>query len=526
LLNKFSRFLEKSETVKPEDKIFSIRYVIIISVLAGIIVQILCYIFDYNFAYRDSIFRLEAARRFFDSTNPGIITQIGTVWLPIPNFIVMPFAYIDFLWQTGLAGCIVNFFAFIISAAALFSLLKHTTRNFLASWFGYLLFISNFNILYFQTTTMTESLYICFIVLFVFYLFKWEIYEKTKFLFYSSIFSFLAVGSRYDAWPLVAVASLIVFIVSFQKKQKVFKNIFVYSFIPVVAIIIWFLYNWLYFGDALEFSRGRFSTLHQLKYYEDAGRLLTKNNIWLSLKVSVSSSVYYSGFLFFILAFIGFLFYLRKNKLYFRTFLPYLFIISLPVCFILLYLGQLIIELPNSEPPGFFNSRYGLYIFPGVCFFTAYLVKYISEKLKINLKVKLYYLLVLVFFSQMIISLSYFPYNISGIEEAKYNFSKASEDVSLFLKDNYDGGCLLYDNVIFAIYPWTKINLKDRITFHTYDIGEKAMKNPEKYAKWVMYYTIAPNDHIYNSLKENKSFKEYYESVFNEEGIEIYKRKF
>jgi hypothetical protein len=87
---------------------------LLIASIAGLISQFLSYHFDYNFAYRDSIFRMEAARRFFDSNTPGIINQLGTVWLPIPNLVLMPLAYIDFLWETGLAASIVNLPLFVI----------------------------------------------------------------------------------------------------------------------------------------------------------------------------------------------------------------------------------------------------------------------------------------------------------------------------------------------------------------------------------------------------------------------------
>ena len=319
------------------------------------ITQILCYYFDYQFAYRDSIFRLEAARRFFDATNPGIFSQIGTVWLPVPNFILMPFAAIDYLWQTGLAGSIVNFFAFLISSVVLFSLLKISTQNILSSWFGYLIFVTNFNILYFQTTSMTESMYICFLILFVYYLFKWSVLEKTKYIFYSSIFSALAAGTRYDAWPIILTASLLVILISLWKKINFIKPFIIYSILPFIFIIAWFVYNYIVYGDALEFSRGQFSTLHQLKYYEDAGRLLTKNNFFLSMKVALSAYILYSGLLYFILALTGFIIYFWKNKFDFKSFIPYLFVISLPV------IVFCILKIVDSVPPDIDNFRVPLY---------------------------------------------------------------------------------------------------------------------------------------------------------------------
>ena len=51
------------------------NYAILISVVLGLLAQYFSYHYDYNFAYRDSIFRMEAARRFFDSNTPGIMNH-------------------------------------------------------------------------------------------------------------------------------------------------------------------------------------------------------------------------------------------------------------------------------------------------------------------------------------------------------------------------------------------------------------------------------------------------------------------
>jgi hypothetical protein len=98
--------------------------VIIITAIAGLVAQYISFSDEYIFAYRDSIFRLDASRRFYDAINPGFFDQIGTVWLPLPNFIMFPLASINILWRTGLAGGIVNFIAFIFNAVAIYLTLR------------------------------------------------------------------------------------------------------------------------------------------------------------------------------------------------------------------------------------------------------------------------------------------------------------------------------------------------------------------------------------------------------------------
>jgi len=513
-------FTDKEE-VNNEQKYYLI-YAVLTAIFLGLISQFLSYHYDYNYAYRDSIFRIEAARRFFDSDNPGIINQIGTVWLPIPNLILMPLAYVDYLWRTGLAASIVNLPLFVISSVVIFLALKKMTNSVIATWFGFLIYVLNYNILYFQTTSMTEQMYITFLVCSFYYLLLWVNDNRLKHLIYSSLFISLSVGTRYDAWPVSIVSIGLVFIVSLKEKNRPFKHALVFGLLPVLLIIVWFWYNWLFYGDALEFSRGKFSTLYQLKYYEDNGRLLTKNNFFLSAKVYISSVLLYSGNLYTVMAFAGLILYMLKNKCTSKSFPVYVLWVALPTTLILLYKGQLIIEIPNSEPAGYFNSRYGLYLFPAVAIFSGISVKYL---LNFNKKKILIYLLIAGIVIQQLTFLYNFPYSIPSLAEAKYSYSKPSEDLSICLKDNYKGGKILYDNLIFAIHPWTGINLVDRITFHTYDIGEKAMKNPSKYVNWVLIYKEAPNDKIYEAVRGNPDFLDNFELKFSEKGVEAYEKK-
>lgn len=120
-------------------KEYKIKIAIILAVIIGLLAQVLSYIFDLNYAYRDSIFKIEAARRFTDYLNPGFFNQIGTVWLPIPNILLMPFAAIDFLFENGLAASVLYYPFFVISSIFIFLSLKELTNDVTSSWIGFML---------------------------------------------------------------------------------------------------------------------------------------------------------------------------------------------------------------------------------------------------------------------------------------------------------------------------------------------------------------------------------------------------
>lgn len=501
-------------------------FVIAITAIAGLIAQYISFSDEYIFAYRDSIFRLDASRRFFDAVNPGLFNQIGTVWLPLPNFIMFPLASINILWKTGLAGSIVSFVAYIFNAVAIFLTLKLLTENKIAQYTGLILFIFNPNILYFQTTPMSEQLYLTLFSFSVYYLIKWNITKSSRDVFLAGLFTSMASCTRYDGWTFAAAAVVLIFLISIISKQRAIKNSFLYILPTAIVIIWWLVHNYIYYSDPLEFVRGQFSTLYQLKYYEEAGRLLTKHNPVLSLKVYYYDLYLYTGWLTLCLSFLGFIYYVIKNKFKIDSFLLYLSLIAVPSTILFLYLGQVIIEIPQSEPAGYFNSRYGLYAIPGLVIFAGIFVGFVYEKF-IGKKKMLIAVTVLLMILQAYSYIYLYPSKVPAIAEARFAgyHGTITYNLSKYLENNYDGGNLLYDFRVFALPPWSGVYLKERITYHTYEIGERALANPVPYVKWVLLYLNTPDDKIYNALNNNKNFRDNYSLVYTENGLELYKRK-
>ena len=54
------------------------------------------YRYGHTLYYGDAVAHLNIARRIVDSRTPGL-DQIGTVWLPLPHMLTLPFAGNDFL---------------------------------------------------------------------------------------------------------------------------------------------------------------------------------------------------------------------------------------------------------------------------------------------------------------------------------------------------------------------------------------------------------------------------------------------
>src|SRR3982074_575672 len=121
--------------------------------------------------YGDAVAHINIARRVFDSQTPGLL-QLGTVWLPLPHLLMTPFLVSDWMWRSGVGGSIPSMVAYVLGVMGIFRLTRDMMANHegtrsrarLAAWIAALIYGANPNLIYLQTTAMTEALYLaCFI---------------------------------------------------------------------------------------------------------------------------------------------------------------------------------------------------------------------------------------------------------------------------------------------------------------------------------------------------------------------------
>src|SRR5437879_9858317 len=69
--------------------------------------------------YGDAVAHINIARRIFDSKTPGLL-QLGTVWLPLPHLLMMPFLMSDKMWQNGSGGSLPSLAAYVMGVLGMF----------------------------------------------------------------------------------------------------------------------------------------------------------------------------------------------------------------------------------------------------------------------------------------------------------------------------------------------------------------------------------------------------------------------
>jgi hypothetical protein len=249
--------------------------------------------------YSDSVSHLVRARQLVDNSSPGL-HQLGTVWLPLPHIMLLPFSLVDLLFKTGFAGTFVSLPSIAIAAVVLYRTIKEQTDISWVAFLGACLYFLNPNILYLGITAMTEALFMLYFVISAYYFQRCsfsnpfssssqqhtfiksknydacfdEAYQtigsKYKFVISNSMlkcsfFVALATLCRYEAWPIPVLLAIITIFSLMRVRSNnkspqasvLNKRQLVVGILCIIVsfsgIVIWISYNWIYQSSPLEF---------------------------------------------------------------------------------------------------------------------------------------------------------------------------------------------------------------------------------------------------------------------------------
>jgi hypothetical protein len=224
--------------------------------------------------YGDAVAHINIARRVLDSRTPGLF-QLGTVWLPLPHLVMIPFLLSRKLWQTGIGGSIPSLVAYVLSAVGIVRLVEAVVPaeegerwpgRFLA-WLAFGIFAMNPNLIYLQTTAMSEALYLPFFIWAIVFFAEalgncryGENHQANAALRKCGLSLTGACLTRYDGWLLsgvmVAIAVLLAYVGNFRTLRTGVVKLVLFA---VVGPAIWLGYNAAVYGNPLEFANGPYS---------------------------------------------------------------------------------------------------------------------------------------------------------------------------------------------------------------------------------------------------------------------------
>lgn len=304
----------------------------------------------YTLYYGDAEAHLNIARRVWDNREPRY-GELGTVWLPLPHILMLPFTWVDTLWQTGLAGAIPSACCYVAACVLFFAALQRIFCNVYAAAAGTAVVALNPNFLYLQAAPMTEAVFLM----------------SLAGLLYASVagrpwlaglFTLAGTMTRYEGWFLIPAVFL------FFVLQKRYWQAFWYGAVASAGPVYWLLHNWILYGNALDFYNGPWSAkaiyqrqlasgmqphpadgnwLQAFHYFGEASRLAMGEGL---LIVGLGGCVYL----------------LFRGR---RSMWP-LLLLALPPLFYVwsLHSSGTPIFVPTLWPFSYYNSRYAIAILP------------------------------------------------------------------------------------------------------------------------------------------------------------------
>jgi hypothetical protein len=383
---------------------------------------------------------------------------------------------------------------------------------------GVFVFALNLNILYMQSTAMTELLLIGTMTASMYELMLWHKDEVLFRLIKAAFWIMLSTLIRYDGWFLFIFAIGLILLHSIKKHgYKQAEGIIVlFCTLGGFGIVLWFLWNQLIFKDALYFAFGPYSANHQQKLLEDAGVLATKHNVMLSLKTYIYALVYNSNFFAVLLAIIGAVMLWFDKKINPSVRIATLALIS-PFFFniLALYMGHSVLFVQGLNGNSWFNVRYGLMMVPSIAIFVGYFVSRVN-----TLKYAVLGLLCLV------TTFSFINKDAVTIDDARFGSSgKNVSEVSGWLKQNAadkEGFILIsvasHDAIIFS----SGLPMKRFIHEGAGKYWEYGTANPDQWARWVIMRTNDESDNTFKELKDKDKFRKEYRLVHSYPFADIY----
>jgi hypothetical protein len=346
--------------------------------------------------FGDAVAHINIARRVFDSRTPGLL-QLGTVWLPLPHLLMIPFLLFDWAWQTGIGGSIPSMVAYVFGVVGVFRLVRgpitagSDAKSTATAWFAAAVYGLNPNLLYLQATAMTESLYLALFIWAVVYFREflaargdeWS-NESRRLLWKCAACLAAASLTRYDGWFLAACIGALIALVAIRAGSPGARRAgVVFVCAAAAAPILWLAYNGIVYKNPLEFADGPYSA----RAIERQGAVsgftphpginnpaVAALHFVKAAEFSVAEQGWQQAW--FALAFAGAILLLLRDR---RNWALLLLWTPIPFYMLSVAYGSVPIYTPAWSPHSLYNIRYGVQLLPALAVFLVLAVHYASS---------------------------------------------------------------------------------------------------------------------------------------------------
>ena len=479
-----------------------------------------------NLLYADAISRLNIARKVIDNITPGL-AQLGNVWLPLPQIFMLPFIWNKYLWHSGLAGMLMSMPMFILGGYYVYRSSVLLTKSFWASLFATCVYALNINILYLQSTAMSEAMFLCTLSAAIYYFLEF-FRSKNNFYLIPAAFSVSCMTLvRYEGLAILLPSIPLVYfytLISQRKHTKAESNTLLYSALAILGFALWTLYLTAIFGDPLYWN----NYYAAAKTTEEGGKIYTQAKPFLAAVWQyTTSTIWMAGLIPTIFASIGIIVMLiksvRDKTWYFlpllMPFSVFLFMVltlqrNTPIVQPVLTMASIL--APDTSMGVGFNIRYGLLLLPWIAILTSYVFN-----------IRFFVLKALLFLVFLIQVFSYANPQYSVIYQIPARmYAKPYGAMVDWFQEHYDGGKILisassHEDQMFEM----GFNYNTYIHEGTNKYWKESLDDPPRYAKWVVLDRGHESDMVARKKGIREVLQRDYNLVYNHQQVEIYKIK-
>ncbi|MBT2211466.1 glycosyltransferase family 2 protein [Actinomadura sp. NEAU-AAG7] len=481
-------------------------------------------------AYNDAVSHLLIARRVVDSPTAGA-AQLGGVWLPLPHLLALPFVWQDGLFHSGLGGTVVSMagytmtvrYVYLIAAGAAAAAGpardRTTGRDRWAGLAAAGLFALNANVLYLQSTPMTELLLFACVAAAVHHLQAWCRTGRYSRLAAAAVATLLATLTRYEGWLLAAAVTLVVAYVAVRRWRSYARaeaHLVFFALAAFGGIAAWVVWGHVIFDDALCWYSGDYAkpSLWVMAGDANVGAPLTAARTY-GLAV-----VHNLGYPTLLLAAAGLTAYVWRGRLRPAAVAPLVLLAFAPFFVYALDTGQRPLYVPEVQG-GFYNVRFGLVMALAAAVFAGYLVS-LAPNLRGGLPRA-------AAAAGVVATALAVPGTATLAEPQRWQdgaHRRAVTGAASWLRAHYDGGTVLMEN-----YGNEEIAFRARIPIGrvvyegSFRLWERALADPAgSRVRWIYARTLPGSpDRTWRALRENPRLAGDYTLLYRDATQRVYR---
>jgi hypothetical protein len=475
-------------------------------------------------AYADARSHLLIARRVLFADTPGA-GQLGSVWLPLPHLLMIPFVWNTWAFYSGFAGSVVMMASYVVCTLFVYKFTWRLTGQHIAAAAAAAAFALNPNMLYMQSTPMTELLMFVTMMGAVYGLLCWvQTDESNRFhslyLLGAGLSALLCALTRYEGWTMgVALTAVVLYcsvakqgvrplrqLLTRERRHLTEGQVLGFGILGATGPIVWMIWNWVLLGNPFDFQDGTFA---KPSNWVGNGEL-AMHHLWISLRTYQIAATDTISAPIAVLAVLGLAVYLWRTRLSAESMPALALLVMFPMFVYFLYKGQRPLHVYQYYH-SFYNVRFGLVMLLPACLMVGYLVATLSQLVPARWRslpaafLRAAPAAAVIWCLAAIVGAALGTGNIVTLEEplafdAAPSFVQATQAAS-WLRQHYAGGLMLMESygneeVAFASH----VPLQKQVYEGSYRIWAPSLAHPDFHGiAWVVMHD-STQDQVYTSL--------------------------